>query len=167
MLQVWNPWSNGSGELKKQCNAGEEHDDVHHHHPGNKNGPLQTMTSKTSFKLLQNLFRWLLVSLLAALQSWDPWSESHRSTKACMREHDVSKSRIPWQLRPKFDGTLGSVRCVGEKTTKNNKIKLQKTRWFNVENPSNAKGKNHGCQQANLHYIGVSVYNANDSLQEE
>ena len=36
------------------------------------------------------------------------------------------------------------VRSDGEKTTKNNEIKPQKTREFNVENFANAKGKNHG-----------------------
>ena len=38
---------------------------------------------------------------------------------------------------------------------------------FKVENLTNAKGKNHGRQPANLHYIGVSVYNTNGGLQEE
>ena len=46
------------------------------------------------------------------------------------------------------------VRSDGESTRKNNKIKPQETRGFNVENPSNAKRKNYGHQPANLHYIG-------------
>jgi hypothetical protein len=29
----------------------------------------------------------------------------------------------------------------------------QETGGFNMENPSNVEGKNHGHQQANLHYI--------------
>ena len=49
----------------------------------------------------------------------------------------------------------------------NSKIISQETQRFKVENLTNAKGKNHGRQPANLHYIGVSVYNANDGLQEE
>ena len=36
------------------------------------------------------------------------------------------------------------VRSDGESTRKNNKIKPQETRGFNVENPFNAKEKNHG-----------------------
>ena len=59
------------------------------------------------------------------------------------------------------------VRNDGEQTAKNKKIKPQETRGFNVENPPNAEGKNHGRQPANLHYIGVSVYNASGDLQEE
>ena len=49
----------------------------------------------------------------------------------------------------------------------NSKINPQETWGFKVENLTNVKGKNHGRQPANLHYIGVSVYNANDVLQEE
>jgi len=49
----------------------------------------------------------------------------------------------------------------------NNKINSQETRRFKVENLTNAKDKNHGRQPANLHYIGVSVYNANGGLQKE
>ena len=37
---------------------------------------------------------------------------------------------------------------------KNNKIKPQKTREFNVENPPNVEGKNYERQPVNLHYIG-------------
>jgi len=46
-----------------------------------------------------------------------------------------------------------SVRCDSEETMENNKIKPQETRGFDVENPSNAEGKNQGRQPANLHYI--------------
>ena len=42
-------------------------------------------------------------------------------------------------------GEGAGVRSDGEKTTKNNKIKPQKTRGFNVKNLSNAKCKNYGC----------------------
>jgi len=55
-----------------------------------------------------------------------------------------------------------TILCVGndgEQTAKNNKIKPRETQGFNVENPSNAEGKNHGRQPSNLHYIGC-VYNA-------
>jgi len=52
------------------------------------------------------------------------------------------------------------VRSDGEKTTKNNEIKPQKTREFNVENPSNAKGKNYGRQPARPSLYRVCVYNA-------
>jgi len=40
------------------------------------------------------------------------------------------------------------------------KIKLQETQGFNVENPSNAKGKNHGRQPARTSLYRVFVYNA-------
>ena len=51
------------------------------------------------------------------------------------------------------------VRSDGEKMTKNRKIKPQKTRGFNVENSSNAKGKNHGRQPARTSLYRVFVYN--------
>ena len=50
---------------------------------------------------------------------------------------------------------------------KNSKIKPQETQGFNVENPSNVKGKNHGRQLANLHYIGCVFTTPNGGLQEE
>ena len=59
------------------------------------------------------------------------------------------------------------VRSDDEKTTKNNEIKPQKTRGFNVENPSNAKGKNHGRQPARTSLYRVCVSMPNDGLQEE
>jgi len=50
---------------------------------------------------------------------------------------------------------------------KNKKIKPQETRGFNVENPPNAEGKNHGRQPANLHYIGCVFTTPSGGLQEE
>ena len=66
---------------------------------------------------------------------------------------------------------LLSVRSDGEKTTKNRKIKPQKTRGFNVKNPSNAKGKNHRRQPARtlLYWVCVlqrlaAAYKRNNEL---
>ena len=50
---------------------------------------------------------------------------------------------------------------------KRNKINNKKTRGFNVENPPNAEGKNHGRQPANLHYIGCVFTAPIGGLQEE
>ena len=47
------------------------------------------------------------------------------------------------------------------------KIKLQETQGFNVENPSNAKGKTTGASQQELHYIGCVFATPNGGLQEE
>ena len=47
------------------------------------------------------------------------------------------------------------------------KIKLQETQGFNVENPSNAKGKTTGASQQELHYIGCVFTTPNGGLQEE
>jgi hypothetical protein len=62
--------------------------------------------------------------------------------------------------------TTSLLETTAKKTAKNNKIKPQETRGFNVENTSNAKGKNHGCQAANLYYIRCVFTKHNDGLQE-
>ena len=51
------------------------------------------------------------------------------------------------------------LEATAKQTTKNRKIKPQEDTRFNVENPSNAKGKTTGASQQELHYIGC-VYNA-------
>ena len=56
---------------------------------------------------------------------------------------------------------------MGKKRQRTTKSKPQETREFNVENPFNAKGKNHGRQPANLHYIGCVFTMPSGGLQEE
>ena len=59
------------------------------------------------------------------------------------------------------------LEATAKQTTKNKKIKPQETRGFNVENPSNAKVKNHGRQPAKHHYIGCVFTTHSSGLQEE
>ena len=52
------------------------------------------------------------------------------------------------------------LEVTAKQTTKNRKTKPQEDTRFNVENPSNAKGKNHGRQPARTSLYRVFVYNA-------
>ena len=52
------------------------------------------------------------------------------------------------------------LEATAKQTTKNRKIKLQEDTRFNVENPSNAKGKNYGRQPVRTLLYRVCVYNA-------
>jgi len=61
------------------------------------------------------------------------------------------------QLQPPIPVLL---EATANKTMKTAKIKLQETQGFNVENPSNAKGKNHGRQPTRTSLYRVCVYNA-------
>jgi hypothetical protein len=54
----------------------------------------------------------------------------------------------------------------GELTTKVNRSNRKGDMRFNMKNLPNSKGKNHGCQQANLHYVRSQVTMPNDGLQE-
>ena len=49
------------------------------------------------------------------------------------------------------------LEATANKTMKTVKIKLQETQEFNVENPSNAKGENHGRQPARTSLYRVCV----------
>ena len=62
------------------------------------------------------------------------------------------------------------LEATARQTTKNRKIKPQEDTRFNVENPSNAKGKTTGASQQELHYIGcvlqrlAAAYKRNNEL---
>ena len=59
------------------------------------------------------------------------------------------------------------VRCDGEQTTKNRKIKTQGTRYLTWKIPPMRREKNHGRQPANLHYIRCVFTTPSGGLQEE
>ena len=67
----------------------------------------------------------------------------------------------------RFSADATGVRSDGETSDEERKIKPQEDTRFNVENPSNAKGKTTGASQQELHYIGCVFTTPNDSLQEE
>jgi hypothetical protein len=52
------------------------------------------------------------------------------------------------------------LEATANKTMKTAKVKLKETQEFNVKNPSNTKGKNHGRQPARTSLYRVCVYNA-------
>ena len=68
----------------------------------------------------------------------------------------VDTSTVAWTKKQYPD----VLEATANKTMKTAKIKLQETQRFNVENPSNAKGKNHGRQPAITLLYRVFVYNA-------
>jgi len=66
------------------------------------------------------------------------------------------------RIQHEGEANLASVvvlEATANKTMKTTKIKLKETQGFNVENPSNAKGKNHGRQPARTSLYRVCVYN--------
>ena len=67
----------------------------------------------------------------------------------------------------RFSADATGVRSDGETSDEERKIKPQEDTRFNVENPSNAKGKTTGASQQELHYIGCVFKTPNGGLQEE
>ena len=67
----------------------------------------------------------------------------------------------------RFSADATGVRSDGETSDEERKIKPQEDTRFNVENPSNAKGKTTGASQQELHYIGCVFTTPNGGLQEE